>query len=322
MHLENIWECFDFKKQCLKYGTKIWQCPQFLFLAMGLVIITAILVTNKVGQKYADPLIVALIVLGITVFLMIISYTIISSFDRIAQASYAKSEFIRIMSHQLRTPLSAIKWQMELLLNKKINPDKESIDQALQEINEKNHKMIWVVNNFLDVSFVEDNNLVLMPAEFSLRPILDEVIDSLQDSAKRANIKLFVTAPQDLPNAYADANKIKNILFHLIDNAIRYSDKQGYVTVTLETLPGQVRCSVSDEGIGISQSDLKNVFKKFFRADNPLGIHISGTGIGLFLAKIIIERSGGSIGFNSVHGKGSTFWFTLPAAVNANKLIS
>lgn len=312
MNWKNFFDCFNFKKQCLKYNTKIWQCPQFLFLVMGLIIVISIIITNFVAQKYAEPLIVSLIILGVTAILFVISFIVISSFDRVAQASLAKSEFIRIMSHQLRTPLSAIKWQVELLLNEKVKPNTESIKEILAEINDKNQKMIWTVNNFLDVSFVEDNNLVLIPSAFSLGQVVQDVVKSLEESAKKANLQFFVTIPQDFPVVYADLNKIKNIVYHMVDNSIRYSDKKGYVSVILEATPFQVKCSVTDEGVGISDNDAKKIFKKFFRAEGALEGQTSGTGIGLFLAKIVIEKSGGKIGFKSAQGKGTTFWFILP----------
>lgn len=322
MDIKSAFDCFNFKKQCEKYGVGIWQCPQFLFLVMGVIIIFAIIITNGVAQKYAEPSVVALIVLAVAAVLFVISFIIVSSFERVVQASLAKSEFIRIMSHQLRTPLSAIKWQIELLFNKKINPDQETVNRALLEIKDKNEKMIWVANNLLDVNLIEDKNLALSSSIFSLKDIVSEVVDMLNESAVRANLQIFVTSPQEIPNVSADKMRIKNIVYHFIDNAIRYSTGKGIVAVALESLPtgqaglqGSVRFLVTDEGVGISKEDSKNIFKKLFRSQNTLTGQTSGSGVGLFIAKVIVERSGGKIGFTSAEGKGSTFWFTLPASV-------
>jgi len=315
MDIKSAFDCFNFKKQCEKYGVGIWQCPQFLFLVMGAVIIFAIIITNGVAQKYAEPSVVALIVLAVAAVLFVISFIIVSSFERVVQASLAKSEFIRIMSHQLRTPLSAIKWQIELLFNKKINPDQETVNRALLEIKDKNEKMIWVANNLLDVNLIEDKNLALSPSMFSLKDIVGEVVEMLNESAVRANLQIFVTSPQEIPNVLADKMRIKNIVYHFVDNAIRYSTGRGIVAVALETLPGSVRFLVTDEGVGISKEDSKNIFKKLFRSQNTLTGQTSGSGVGLFIAKVIVERSSGKIGFTSAEGKGSTFWFTLPVSV-------
>ncbi len=290
----------------------LWQCPHFLFLAMGLIIIFAILATDAVAKKYLDPGYVALIVLGVTAMLFTISYIVVSSFERVAKMSMAKSEFLRIMSHQLRTPLSGIKWQLELLFSKKINPSMEVIREALLEIKERNEKMVWVVNNILDVNLIEDSNFSITSSVFSLKDVVNEVVGMLKEAAEKANIQIFVAAPQELPDICADKMRVKNIVYHLVDNAIRYSMNRGNVTITLESTPGFARCVVSDEGVGIPKKDTSRIFEKFFRSKNTLPGQTAGTGVGLYLAKMVIEKSGGKIGFTSAEGKGSTFWFTLP----------
>lgn len=308
--IKRILDSFNFRKQCEEYNIDIWQCPQFLFLIMGMMNITAIVATNIVARRYMEPEAVALIALGLTAALFVISYIVVASFDRIARTSKAKTEFISIISHRLRSPLSAIKWQLELLLNQH---DISALNsESIAEISAQNEKMIRIVNDLLELSQIEDDNLILSPSAFSLKQLVEDVIVLLNKNAEKANISIFLSGEQDMPEVFADRIRTKNIVFHLVDNAIRYSNRSGKVEVNLQKIPSGVKFSVTDEGIGISEDDFKNIFKKFFRSKDILHYQTEGTGIGLFIAKSAIEKSGGKIGFNSIDGKGSTFWFTLP----------
>lgn len=275
-----------------------------MFLLMGALIIAAIVIADAVARRFVDPSIVPLIVLVVAAVLFAINYIIVSSFERVAGSSKSKSEFIKIMSHRLRTPLSGIKWQLSLVLDSKVNLSEDKMSEFLSEINAQNEEMIKMVNDLLEVSRIEDRSLTLTPSNFSLKELLDEILNT--NNAR-------VSAPDNLPNVFADKIRIKNILLHLIDNAIRYSGDKEKVEIALEEIPGgYIRCSVSDKGIGISKEDAKKIFTKFFYKEDAAAYKTGGTGVGLYIAKNIIDKSGGEIGFSAIKDKGATFWFTLP----------
>ena len=276
--------------------------------------IIAIIATNIVARKFVAPEIVALIVLALTAVLFVISHIIVSSFERIALTSKAKSEFISIMSHRLRSPLSSIKWRLELLADKMGAPNSEESSISLSEINEQNEKMIRIVNDLLELNNIEDNKLMLNRSAFPLKELLEETVQAQKTIPGNLDIPVFVSSPDSLPDVFADRSKIKHVIFHLLDNAFRYSLKENKITIVLEQLPKSVRCSVTDEGAGILENERKKIFNKFFRGKGKMRYQTEGTGIGLFIAKEIVEHSKGEMGFISIEGKGSTFWFTLPIA--------
>ncbi|MEM4270577.1 MAG: HAMP domain-containing sensor histidine kinase [Candidatus Pacearchaeota archaeon] len=313
-----LYDPFHIKRECVKYGISLWQCPRFLFLIMGLIIIVSIISTYILTINYVDPLIVTLVILILTAVLFIISYIIVSSFEHVAEASRSKSEFISIVSHRLRTPLSAIKWQIDLLMSEKLKLDDQKAKVSLLEIQTQNEKMISIVNNLLDLNRIEDKNLILFPSSFSLLKVVEEVVGLQSAVASRANLMITIDAPENLPDVFADRMKIKNIVYHLLDNAIRYSSRKGKISISLETQENFVKFLISDEGVGISPKDAKKIFQKFFRGRDFINYQTEGTGIGLFVSKTIIEKSGGKMGFTSIEGRGSTFWFTLPISQRSN----
>lgn len=301
---------WNFIRQCRRYNIGIWQCPQFLFILMGGITILGIVASFFTAAFYgAAPELVALIAALAAAGLFSIGHIIVSSFERMASASRDKSEFVSIMSHQLRSPLSSIKWLINSLDFKK------TASPILESVETQNEKMIQLVNDFLDISKIEDGALFLRPAEFSLADLVRKVVGEYQRLANSSNAVLKVFVEGEVPLVFADQERVKSVLRHLIDNAVRYGAKAGSVEIRLERTGGFAKCSVIDQGLGINKEDRKNIFKKFFRSQSALRYQTEGTGVGLYIAKNIIDLSGGKIGFESEADKGSTFWFTLPIKI-------
>ncbi len=292
---------------CSKYRIPVWQCPQFLFLVMGAFIIAAILVTYQIARSYEEPEIAALIVLSLSTVLFVIGNIIVNSFERVAVSSLSKSQFISIISHQLRSPLSAIKWQLDAL-------SQDNFRDYAGGIYEQNEKMIRSVNDLLEVNRIEDNDIILKPAEFSLAELTKKAVQRFDKLVIRQNVKISLFIQPDLPGVYADEERIMGVLDHLIDNSIRYSLNGGEIAISLEKKDKSILWKITDQGAGIPKESQKKVFEKFFRSGNTTRYQTVGSGVGLFIAKSIVKLSGGEIGFSSILNKGSTFWFSLPAA--------
>lgn len=322
--LNSIADSVNFKKQCLKYNIGIWQCPQFLFLIMGFLIAAAIVVTYLVARYYFDPYYVIILACGLAAALLIASFVVVSAFEMVAKSSMAKSDFIAAMSHRLRTSPTKIKWQLELLLSKKNACEAAEIESSLLEIQSRNEEIIRMANDLIDLNLIEDGKFVLSPSAFSLEKTIEESLMSLKNIAKETAISIFIDKPETaLPDVFADKVKIKAVICHLVDNAMRYNKGGGKITLALGYAPAKApgangkkmaQCSVVDEGVGISDSETRSVFKKFFRSKEAPRYQTGGIGIGLYIAKTIVEKSGGSMDFQTMEGKGSVFRFTLPFA--------
>lgn len=298
-----------------KYGLPLWQCPGFLFVIMGVVIIITMLLTYYIGLHYIAPEMLILILAIVTVVLLIVGHTIVASFERIAQANRMKSEFVSIVSHQLRTPLSSLKWSLDLLRGKRLGEISEKQEEYLNIINESNNRMIDLVNDLLNVNRIEEERLELRPKVFSFEQIVKDVIKELIPLARSRSVVIELKKEKELPEIYADPDRIRMAIENLIDNAIKYSKKEGgLIEVLLKEEEDKIRFSVKDSGMGIPQPLQKQVFGKFFRGDSLIKQRVEGTGLGLFIAKGIIGLSKGEIGFKSKEGRGSIFWFTLPVA--------
>jgi PAS domain S-box-containing protein len=224
-----------------------------------------------------------------------------------------KSEFVSVSAHQLRTPLSAIKWTLRAILDGDMGNLSQEQNELLQKTYVSNERMIALVNDLLDVSRIEDGRNVYKPSLGDLEQLIKYFIDSYKNEAERKGVKLeFKKENRKVPKIMFDAEKMKLVVQNLIENAIRYTSQNGKVTVSLKNDKKEVEISVHDTGVGIPQNQQQRVFSKFFRAQNVIRMETEGTGLGLFISKNIVEAHGGRIWFESEEGKGTTFNVALP----------
>lgn len=301
--------------QCRKYNLSLWQCPSFLTLVMGILILIAMVGTYFIADRFSEePEMAALIVTITTIILFVVGYLIVRSFSYLAEANQMKSEFVSITSHQLRTPLASLKWSLNLLMDEKMCQIGVKEREYLNIIQEGNERMIKLVNDLLDVSRIDQSRLDLKPQKFSLVNLVEDLRKELLPFAEQYQSSISVEKENNLADAWADSSRIRLVAQNLIDNAIKYSKEGGVVRVKIFKNGNYIKCEIKDSGLGIPQNQRSKIFQKFFRCDNAKKRQTSGTGLGLFIAKAIIELSKGEIGFESEEGKGSNFWFTIPVA--------
>ncbi len=300
--------------ECRTARLETWQCPPFLFMLVGIITIAAMVGTYVMATRYAEePEIAALIVIGEAAVLIVLGHFFIAGFNRLAEAHRMKSEFVSIVSHQLRSPLSIFKWTTDMLERTiRRGGNTEDSHSFLWTLHDTTEYMIHLVNTLLDVNRTEEGTLILKREEFSLPDLVRYVIKNFEAYAHASNVTMEFIANEEIPPISGDRDRILMVIQSFVDNAIRYSVRGGAISITVKKERHSVRITVLDRGVGIPLAQQKFIFQKFFRAENSKRFQTEGTGLGLYLARAIIEAAGGNIGFQSAEGKGSTFWFTLP----------
>lgn len=233
----------------------------------------------------------------------------------------SKDEFFSIASHELRTPITAIRGNIEMLkkyYTGRIN-DKDFIEM-LDDIRDSSTRLIELVNEFLDTSRLEQGKIQFEKEEFNIVPVIKNVLMELTAAAAKKGLNLDFKDKR-IPNVYADQDRVKEVLINLVGNAINYTEKGG-ATVFIDQEDNFVKVSVKDTGKGISEQNQKYLFRKFQQANINLYTRDAShsTGLGLYISKLIIESLGGNIFLESSElEKGSTFTFLLPIAKNEKK---
>lgn len=305
--------------ECRQLHFGFWQCPPFLFIVLGCSTIISMVVATILTRRYVgEPEIVIIpLVSFLAVLFLSVGQAVIGGFNKIAEASRMKTQFISIVSHQLRSPLAVFKWTLEAMediMKKDGEGKRDGLGTSFLHLSRSTEQMIGLVNTLLELARIESGRLVLVMQPCSLVEVTERVIHNYREYADASQATISFTFDDGLPAISSDPQRARMVIETLLDNAIRYAGKIGSVEIGIKRQGDYLYWTISDTGIGIPFSQQKFIFQKFFRGANGTQFQTEGTGVGLFIAREIIRALGGNIGFTSEEGKGSRFWFTLPVA--------
>jgi signal transduction histidine kinase len=237
------------------------------------------------------------------------------------EANQAKSEFVSLVAHELKNPMTTVKGFIDLLLhlNERGEPSKTTLNEYLLRSLNGVRRMESLIKDLSDLSQIEAGYLQLKLEALSLREVLAESIEAVELQMDDKSQQLVQRIPEELPPVQADRARLGQIIMNLLSNACKYTPEGGKITVYVEPWDKAVHIAVQDNGMGIQQKDQSQIFEKFFRSAEVRTQTLPGTGLGLNITRNLIEMHGGRIWFESELHRGSTFHFTLPVGEEEKK---
>ena len=237
------------------------------------------------------------------------SLLLVQDLTRVRRLETVRRDFISNISHELRTPLASLKALTETLQDGALS-DPEAAPRFLGRMVTEVDALTQMAQELLDLSRIESGQVELSLKPVTPRRLLTSASERMRLQAERAGLSLHVECPDDLPKVNADEPRIEQVLVNLIHNSVKFTRPGGDVVLSAEAGEGVVRCAVKDTGVGIPADDVPRIFERFYRVDKSRAG--GGTGLGLSISRHLVESHGGHIWAESIEGKGSTFYFTLP----------
>jgi len=256
---------------------------------------------------------------GILILIIIFSfYYTVTTILRQKKLSDIKSDFINNMTHELKTPISTVSLASEMLGDSSVEKSTDKVNHYVRIIKEENQRLGLLVENILQTAILDKGQFKLRPQEVDVHEIIDRAISNirLQVEKREGEIHLDKNAKENI--LYADRIHLTNILYNLVDNALKYTEQKPMIKISTENLNEGIQISVSDNGIGISKEDQKKIFETFYRVPTGNIHNVKGFGLGLSYVKTATEKHGGTISVESEIGKGSTFKIYLPLSKGEN----
>jgi two-component system sensor histidine kinase ChiS len=236
--------------------------------------------------------------------------------DQLTELNRLKNDFISNISHELRTPLAHMIGYVDLLADSALGPLTEEQEQAIKVLEKSNRRLSNLIDNLLFLSFDTQESMQLKVGPVSLHHVLPILVEQLMEKASSQSIALDYEIDSGTPHVLADPDKIEWALIQLIDNAIKFNKPNGQVLLSAAKNGNRVEVAVADTGIGIPENRLQDALEPFSQIDSSSTRRYGGTGIGLTLARRIVEAHGTKLNVDSLEGKGTRISFTLPVAEN------
>lgn len=237
-----------------------------------------------------------------------------SALEEVKKISRTKSEFISAVSHELRTPLTSIKGYASILMTGKVGEIPEKVKERLEKINKHSDNLVKMINDLLDISRIESGRVDMKFISCDIQNVVDSVHDLLTPQLKEKGLHWNAKIPENTPPIYADRDQLDRVFINLVSNAVKFTPKDGTITISVKPDGDKLNFEVSDTGIGISEDDIGKLFNEFYRVENEINQDVKGSGLGLVLVKRIVEAHEGKIWVTSKPKSGTTFHFTLPVS--------
>jgi len=243
------------------------------------------------------------------------SVTIFNDITRLKELDQMKSEFVDMVSHELRSPLSSIRQKLSLMVDGFIGEINDEQKQIVNRVQHRIDGLIGMISNLLDLSRIEAGRLVQQKERIALPEVIDEVVELMAQEAEEKGLKFEVTIDAQLFSIHADRQSIETVITNLLSNALKYNREGGRVSISAQNRGEFIELKVADTGVGVSKENLPRIFDRFYRIRSDYTRKVIGSGIGLPLVKAIIEAHFGTITVESKPGKGTTFTVLLPRGI-------
>ena len=327
--LKNLRKQFDLFGHCRELNVEIWSCPRFIFLIMGVIIITSILSTYYIGQAYTEPDTVIVLVTLLTIFLLTITQVVVSAFEkvvysRVRETAQSKEvlelrdQFVHFAVHDLASAATAIKWGLRTIepSTGALTPEEKEV---FGNIRDRNERLIELARQILLITRIESGHLEINIGDAELRSIVEKGLDDLARVLKEKNIAVAYTAPNEPVKLRSDPTLLEELLRILLTNSITHTNPEhGEVRVSILEQNNNAIITVENNGQAINEETRAHVFEKLWRKEDSHGKEIAGTSFGLYIVKCLIEILGGSINFTTESEK-TAFIVTIPKENTASR---